>query len=110
MKHLMFVVFCLMVTCSAQAEKSKAELIAEAESAAPETITKNATIKTPEGEVLRKGSNNWTCYPGSGVIGPMCNQAQWDNLLAALMKKESIEVKELSVSYMLAGGRCHWYQ
>ena len=103
MKHLMFVVFCLMVTCSAQAEKSKAELIAEAESAAPETITKNATIKTPEGEVLRKGSNNWTCYPGSGVIGPMCNQAQWDNLLAALMKKESIEVKELSVSYMLAG-------
>jgi hypothetical protein len=94
---------CLLVTGVASAQKSKAELIAEAESAAPETITRNATIKTPEGEVLRKGSNDWTCYHGSGVIGPMCNQPQWDNLLSALMKKEPIDVKEFSVSYMLAG-------
>ncbi len=33
----------------------------------------------------------------------MCNRAQWDALLAALQKNEPIEVKEFSLSYMLAG-------
>ena len=97
------VVFSLLATTLAMAEKSKAELIAEAESAAPKAVTQNATIKTPDGQVLRKGSNGWTCYPGQPIIGPMCNRPQWDALLAALMKKEPIKVKEFSVSYMLAG-------
>ena len=66
-------------------------------------ITENATFKTMEGEVLKEGSNGWTCYPGSKVIGPMCNQPQWDALLAALMKKAPFDAEEFSVSYMLAG-------
>ena len=33
----------------------------------------------------------------------MCNEPQWDALLAALGEKKPVEVKELSVSYMLAG-------
>ena len=49
MKHFMFVVFCLMVAGSAQAEKSKAELIAEAESSAPPSVSKNAAIKIMSG-------------------------------------------------------------
>ena len=53
--------------------------------------------------MLREGSNGWTCYPGTEVIGPMCNQPQWDALLGALMSKETPEVNQLSVSYMLAG-------
>ncbi|MFQ5816822.1 MAG: hypothetical protein ACE5H2_02550, partial [Terriglobia bacterium] len=97
------VALCLLVAGVAQAEKSKKELIAEAESAAPETITKAATIKTPDGKVLRQGTNGWTCYPGSPAIGPMCNRPQWDALLAALQKREPIKIKEFSVSYMLAG-------
>ena len=97
------VCLCLLVAGVAQAEKSKAELIAEAESAAPQVISKDATIKTADGNVLRQGTNNWTCYPGSAAIGPMCNQAQWDALLAALGKREPIKVEEVSVSYMLAG-------
>ncbi len=63
----------LLVTGCAQTQASDVELIADAESAAPESVTKNATIKTAEGRVLRQGSNSWTCYPGSGAIGPMCN-------------------------------------
>ncbi len=94
---------CLLVVGVVQAEKSKAKLIAEAESAAPAVISKNATIKTADGEVLRQGTNGWTCYPGTKAIGPMCNQPQWDALLAALQKREPIDVKEFSVSYMLAG-------
>lgn len=98
-----FVSLCLLLAGVAQAEKSEAELIVEAESAAPKVISKHATIQTADGKVLRQGTNDWTCYPGTAAIGPMCNQAQWDALLAALGKREPIEVKELSVSYMLAG-------
>lgn len=93
---------CLLVTGFAQAQ-SDAALIAEAESAAPESVTENATIKTGDGRILRQGSNSWTCYPGNEVIGPMCNERPWDDLLAAMKGKNPIDVKEFSVSYMLAG-------
>ncbi len=94
---------CLLVTGCAQTQGSDVELIADAESAAPESVTKNATIKTSDGRVLRQGSNSWTCYPGSGAIGPMCNQSQWDELLAAVMTKAPIDIQEFSLSYMMAG-------
>ncbi len=41
---------CLLVTGCAQTQASDPELIADAESAAPESVTKNATIKTAEAE------------------------------------------------------------
>jgi hypothetical protein len=96
-------VLAIIAVTIAEAQKSDAALIAEAESAAPPVIGKSATIKTMDGRVLREGSSSWTCYPGVEVIGPMCNQAQWDALLGALMSKEPIDVKEFSISYMLAG-------
>ncbi len=92
-----------MVACSAQAGKGKAELIADAETAAPPVISKQAAVKTMDGTVLREGTNGWTCYPGSTVIGPMCNRPQWDALLSAMMNKQPIDVEEFSISYMLAG-------
>ena len=72
-----------LLATTAYAEKSEQELIAEAENAAQKSITTNATIKTVGGKVLRKGSTVWTCYPGTKVIGPMCNEPQWDAPLAA---------------------------
>ena len=93
----------LIVTFCAQAQESDTELIAEAESAAPESVTKNATIKTSDGRVLREGSNSWTCYPGSGAIGPMCNESQWDELIGAVMTQAPIDVQKFSLSYMMAG-------
>jgi len=93
----------IIAVTTVEAQKSDAELIAEAESAAPTVIAKSATIKTGDGRVLREGSSSWTCYPGSEAIGPMCNQAQWDAVLGAVMGKEPIDVKEFSISYMLAG-------
>ena len=65
----MSVVLCLVVAGVVLAEKSKAELIADAESVAPASVTKNATIKASDGKVLREGSNGWTCYPGSKIGG-----------------------------------------
>jgi len=78
-------------------------LIADAESAAPSTVSADATIKNADGTVLREGSNGWTCYPGTDAIGPMCNEPQWDALISALMNKEDLDVTEFSISYMLAG-------
>lgn len=93
-----------LLVCAATAHAAdKKELIAEALSAAPSAITDGAMVKDADGNVLREGSNGWTCYPGSKAIGPMCNQAQWDALLGALGKREKIDVKEFSISYMLAG-------
>ena len=93
----------LVVFCGAQAQRSDEELIAEAESAAPQFIARDAAIKTMEGRVIREGSNGWTCYPGSDMAGPMCNQPPWDALLGARMSKQEPSVTQLSVSYMLAG-------
>ncbi len=93
----------ILVAGVALAEKSKADLIAEAESAGPPSVTKDATIKSPDGKVLREGSNGWICYPQQAIIGPMCNRPQWDELLDAMLNKKPIDVKEFSVSYMLAG-------
>ena len=100
---VMSVFLGILVASVALAEKSDAELIAEAERAGPPSVTKDATIKSPDGKVLRKGSNGWTCYPQQAIIGPMCNRAQWDELLDAMLNKKPIDIKEFSVSYMLAG-------
>jgi hypothetical protein len=86
----------------AQSEDDAA-LIANAKSAGPASVTTNATIKTPDGRVLRKGSNGYTCYPQQEIIGPMCNEPVWDELIDAMMNKKPFEAKSFSVSYMLAG-------
>ncbi|WP_371378910.1 hypothetical protein [Thalassotalea aquiviva] len=79
------------------------EMIKSAMSAAPASVTENATFKAPDGTVLKKGSNGYTCYPQTEGMGPMCNQAGWDELIHALMNKQDYTPKGLSISYMLAG-------
>ena len=98
-----FMALCILGTSVAHAQKSDAELIAEAKSAAPLAVTQTATIKTMDGKMLRQGSSGWTCYPGTSAIGPMCNRPQWDAVLGAFMKREPVDVEEFSISYMLAG-------
>ena len=80
-----------------------AALIANAESAGPASVTTNATIKAPDGTVLRQGSNSYTCYPQQDMIGPMCNEAVWDELIQSMLNKREFTPTSLSVSYMLAG-------
>jgi hypothetical protein len=92
----------LFVTGLAQAD-DKMATIANAESAAPESVTADATIKALDGTVLRKGSNNYTCYPQQAALGPMCNEPVWDGLISAMMNKEDYSPDRFSVSYMLAG-------
>jgi hypothetical protein len=81
-------------------------LIARAESAGPPSIARNASIKTVYGgaiEVLREGSNGWTCWGETLGLGPMCNDPGWDAwLMAYWNNEEAFEVDRFSVSYMLA--------
>jgi hypothetical protein len=93
---------CLVGSTPAFAGDEQA-MIASAESAGPAIVTANATIKTPDGTVLRKGSNRYTCYPQQEILGPMCNEPVWDSLIHAMMHKTPFEADEFSVSYMLAG-------
>jgi hypothetical protein len=81
----------------------KAMMIASAESAGTASVTANATIKAPDGMVLRKGSSSYTCYPQQEIIGPMCNEPVWDELIGAMLTKQSFSADRFSVSYMLAG-------
>lgn len=96
------VCFGLFVSSLALAD-NKSEMIASAESAAPIAVTANATIKAPDGTVLRKGSNNYTCYPQQETIGPMCNEPIWDALIDSMVNKKDFKPNKFSVSYMLAG-------
>lgn len=96
------VCFFLLGTSLALAD-TKSQMIASAESAAPMVVTANATIKAPDGTLLRKGSNGYTCYPQQKTIGPMCNEATWDELISSMMNKTDFKSDKYSVSYMLAG-------
>ena len=68
-------------------DESAATKIARAASAAPASISADATIVDVDGTVLREGSNGWTCLPGIPLIPgddhPMCNDATWTAWLAA---------------------------
>lgn len=97
-----WVIFGLMGSALAVADNHSA-MIASAESAAPKSVTANATIKAPDGTVLRQGSNGYTCYPQQDIIGPMCNEPVWDALIGAMLNKTSFDSDRFSVSYMLAG-------
>ncbi|MCP8688111.1 hypothetical protein [Marinobacterium sedimentorum] len=92
-----------LLGCSLALADEKADMIASAQSAGPPAVTANATIKAPDGTVLREGSNSYTCYPQQEMIGPMCNEPVWDSMIGALMGKKDFKPDSLSVSYMLAG-------
>jgi hypothetical protein len=94
------------------AKMSKEKLIKTAESAAPESISKNATIMIPgpDGKLVeaRKGTNGFTCVPdidGQRKPDPICADAaawQWVNDLMSGAEKPTNTVP--GISYMAQGG------
>jgi len=89
----------------APAEETKEAKIARAMRAAPEFISKNATIVDLDGTVLRPGSNGWHCHPGiaPGDDHPMCNDHVWMNLMKAVADKTDFKTDRVGISYMLEG-------
>jgi len=79
--------------------------IARAMSAAPASISAEATIMDSDGTVLREGNNGWTCMPDTmpGDNAPMCNDAVWMKMMMAVGNKSEFETDQIGISYMLQG-------
>ncbi len=87
-----------------KAELSDAAYTAQALSAAPKSIAKDASVVRMDSDgkmrTLREGKNGFTCM----VIGnnKMCNDANSMEFFGAMMKGET-PTEKLGISYMLAG-------
>ena len=66
----------LMLVGSATAGEDR---IARSRSAAPASISDDATVMEGDGTILHEGSNGWTCMPDTmpNHGAPMCNDAMW---------------------------------
>lgn len=99
----------------AVSKMSKDDLIKTARSAAPDFISKNASIMLPgpDGKLteVQKGTNGFTCIPdidGQEKADPICADEaamQWVNDLMA--KKDKPSNTEPGIAYMMEGG-WHW--
>jgi hypothetical protein len=103
LRTLMSATVAVLLSTAANADLAD---IQSATSAGPNSLTKNATIMRWSGEVLRQGTNDWTCLPdlpGNGGTDPWCVDASWRNLLDALKNKKEPNYDKVGFAYMLAG-------
>jgi hypothetical protein len=82
--------------------------IARAMSAAPPSISKNATIMemTSDGKMkqLRDGTNGWMCLVEADGT-PMCLDKEWQAWADGWMNKKEPQVKSIGLAYMLKGDK-----
>jgi hypothetical protein len=95
------------------AVKSMAWKIQNAMSAAPPPVSRGATIldwPAREGDpptILRKGTNEWTCFPDDPSTpgnDPMCLDKTWREWVEAWMTKKDFKPTLPGIGYMLQGG------
>jgi len=76
--------------------------VAYAMSAAPPEVSADATVMDPEGNILREGTNGWTCIPMPGQ--PMCLDGEWMSWLDAYLNEaDEVQTNSLGLAYMLQG-------
>lgn len=81
-------------------------LIRSALSAAPPSVANGATVVDHKNNVLRKGTNGWTCMPDDPEVpnnSPMCLDASWLEFIGALMSKRTPKATTMGIAYMLQG-------
>lgn len=105
MTKLIVAAFAFLPLGATVADENAEAVIADAESAAPAFISKNATIVDRDGNVVREGSNGWTCMPNTmpNDDAPMCNDEVWMKLLHAVGTKTDFHTDRIGLSYMLQG-------
>ena len=102
--RLIGVAALLGVAGSGQADQHA--MIEDALSAAPPTLRDSATVVDWDGNVLRQGSANYTCYPTPSQLegtAPMCMDGPWMKWADAWNNKKALTISNLGISYMLAG-------
>jgi hypothetical protein len=92
---------------------TKAQKIANAMTAAPSAISATATVldwpatDTAKPEVLRTGSNGWTCFPDmpeSKGNDPMCVDEMWMKWIDGYFARKPAVIAHVGIGYMLAPG------
>ena len=89
------------VSASAQSDPIKSAM-----GAAPSSISANATILDWQMNVLREGTNGWTCVPDRADTqgeDPWCMNKPWLNFLKAYVGKTAPSYTEIGLAYMLMG-------
>lgn len=96
---------------AAKAAPSDAQLIASAESAAPPSVGRHATVVVMEEggnmRTLRKGTNNFTCMPDNPATpgpDPMCMDPAAMEWAHAYLSHKPPPAGKVGFMYMLAGG------
>ncbi len=98
---------------ASQDDADVAAKIENAMSAAPATISANATINDYEFDddgafvVLREGSNGWYCFPDIVATpgnDPICQDQAWQDWTYAFFAGEEPNVTVPGLAYMLQGG------
>jgi len=92
----------LLLTSTATAQ----DAIKSAMSAGPSSISADATILDWEMNVLREGTNEWTCLPDRPDTedpDPWCVTEPWLNFLNAYVTQTEPSYDEIGFAYMLMG-------
>jgi hypothetical protein len=82
------------------------DTIQSAMSAAPNSISADATIMDWDFNVVREGANGWTCLPDRANTpgnDPWCVNDPWLNFLRAYVKSEKPSYTDIGFAYMLQG-------
>ena len=80
--------------------------IESAMTAAPASISHDATVMDWEMTVVREGTNGWTCLPDNANTpgtDPWCITEAWGNFLHAYMNKTDPTYDQIGFAYMMAG-------
>lgn len=112
MRHAlpMSLTLLLAIPSLALAQGGKADrdaLVKNALSAAPPEVAAGATVMDLDQNVLREGTNGWTCFPdnpNTANNSPICVDDVWAEVLSAYMgKREPKTSSMVGLSYMLQG-------
>ena len=82
------------------------DLIRNAERAGPASIAAESTIRDWDLNVVREGSNGWTCLPDRPDTpgdDPWCVSESWINFLQAYVSQTEPSYAEIGFAYMLVG-------
>lgn len=86
--------------------QESADLVKDALKAAWPGMAEGATVVDWEGNVLKDGSNGYTCMPTPPMLtidSPMCLDSEWLRWADAWQNEKDFSAQALGISYMLAG-------
>ena len=89
-----------------QTAAAQDDLIQSAESAGPATVAADSTIMDWSLNVVREGTNGWTCLPDrpdTPGVDPWCVNDPWLDFLQAYVCGTEPTYSEFGIAYMLAG-------